>query len=137
MAGLTNQLATALAAEVAAIAGLTTAATPVDSLPTTPFLYVGPSKGTIIGGSTEELVYMFPLHCLIGRASEDRDQYAINELLDQIIAAFRTGMYLGGLAIAELLAFDTDKFYEVDQVSCQSVDLDCRVTRITAQTYTP
>ena len=134
--GLTNQLSVALAAEVASIAGIATASTPVDSIPETPFLYVGDNKGNLIGGSWEEKHYVFQLHCAITRVTEDRDQQAINDLLDQIIAAFRTGIYLGGLGIAQLLTWDTAKFFTLGETDYQSIDFDCEVFVYSAQTYT-
>jgi hypothetical protein len=140
MAGLTNQIASAVAAIAAGVAGVAGASpVPVDSVPNTPFVYLGPPKWTQVGGSWETREYRFPMHYLIVRVgSEDRDQTAINDALDLMDAAFRSGITLGGIATSTLLlAADTDKFYDIGSASYQSIDFDVQVIVMSAQTYTP
>lgn len=141
MAGLTNQIATALAAEAQAVTGIASASSvPVESVPNTPFIYIGPAKLTQIGGSWEEREYHFVMHLLIARVgSEDRDQVAIDDLLDLVLNAFRNGITLGiaGVVSALLVAADTDKFYTIGTMDYQSIDFDVSVTVMSGQTYTP
>lgn len=137
--GLTNDLATALEAEISGITSIAAhSSTPVDAIPQTPFLYVGPPKGTILGGSWEEREYHFPMRCAIGRTTEDRDQIVVNDLLDLIVAAFRTGISLGALAASALvLTFDTDTFFTLGAADYQAILFEVQVIVMSGQTYVP
>ena len=139
MAGLTNQIAAALAVEAAAISGVTGAsATPVNSIPDTPYVYIGPPRVQQVPGSWESRIYTFPMHYLVARVSGDEaaDQAVINDALDAVLNAWRTGVTLGGLGIAEIVAADGDKFYTVATQEYQSVDFDVRVSVYGAGGYT-
>lgn len=141
MAGLTNQIATGLAAEVSSLTGIVArSATPVDTIPNAPFWYVGPPKLMSVAGSWEQRSYNFPLHLLVAMTdSSDRDQVAINDFLDLTLNAFRTGITLSVATVvsAEIKAADTDKFYTLDTQEYQSIDFDCLVTCMGPASYTP
>lgn len=136
--GRTNSLAAALAAECQAITGVATAsAYPVDSIPTTPFMYVGPPKLTQVPGTWEERVYTFPLHYMVARVTEAQDQQTVNDALDLVLDAFRTGITAGGLAVSVLItAADTDRFYTLNGTDYQSIDFEVFVQVMQAGGYT-
>lgn len=142
MAGQTNQIAVALAAIGGSVAGVNgSSPVPVDTIPSTPYFLVGPPKWTQVGGSWEVREYHYLCRLLIARLStEDRDQTAINDLLDLVDAAFRSGITLGGaLTVAStlILSANTDKFYAVGTQEYQSIDMDVQVIVMSGQTYTP
>lgn len=141
MAGVTNtaaaNLAAALAAEVAGLRGAS--ATPLDTLPGTPYAVVGAPKGNVTPGSWEIIEYIFPVDFLISRTvSEARDQVACNDLLDLVMVSLRTGISLSG-AVAYILPgnFDTNTFYTIGSEAYQSVRMELTAAIVTGQTYTP
>jgi hypothetical protein len=140
MAGLKNQIAAALVAEVSGVAGLVaTSSTPVDEIPNAPFFYVGAPKGSLVGGSLEQKELHYPLRVVVTRVSSaDRDQQTVNDFSDLIETAFQTGISLGiaGVVSAELKTFDTDVFIAVGGAQYQAVDYDCVVTVARPATYT-
>lgn len=141
MAGLHNLVANALAADAAAVAGVIgSSAVPVDSLPNTPFVVVGPPRGQITTGSWERLFIVFPMHLFYGRlSSADRDQVAINDLLDLFIAQFRTGITMGvaGVVEAVIASWDTNKEQDVAGESYQLIEFQVSVEVDRPASYTP
>lgn len=140
MPGLTNQLATNMAAVVAGVAGMA-GASPVqlDFIPNTPYAYIGPPKWSQVGGSWEVREYRFPLHILLARtATADREQTAINDLLDLVDATFRTNVTLSGLATSTLLlTADTDLYEDVGGETYILISCDVQVMCMSGQSYTP
>lgn len=141
MPGLHNLIATGLAADAAAVSGIQgSSATPVDGLSTTPFVVVGPPRGTMIGGSWERLFLVYPMTLFFLRAaSADRDQVAINDLVDNFIAQFRFGITLGVAGVCEALisSWDTNKEQDVGGDTYQVVDFAVTVEVDRAASYTP
>lgn len=140
MAGLTNQLATALAAWGAGISGVVGAsATPVSTIPGTPYITVNAPRVTITGGSWETVEYDFPFWYLLERTADEAvQQVQVNDALDLIVAAFRSGISLGGLAVsAEGHTADTDKFAKLGATEYQVIEFHVTVTVMQPETYTP
>lgn len=141
MPGLTNNIAESLRVAAATVPNVqNTAATPVESVPGTPFIYVGPPKLTqIIPGSWDTRIYAIPLIYLVQRVREDADQTMINEALDSVLSTFRNGITLGLLnpqPIAEIRAADTDKFYSVGGADYQGIEFTVVVEVYGPQSYT-
>lgn len=140
MAGLTNNIATALATAAATTPSVTGAsAVPIEGVPGTPYIYVGPPKIQITPGSWDTRIYQFPMHYLIARVAEPIDQTAINDALDAVLTVFRTGITLGltnPQPIALIVAADTDKFYSLDGTDYQSIDFTVAVEVYGPQSYT-
>ena len=140
-AGLHNLVATALAADASAVATISGAsATPVDTLPNTPYVVIGPPRGTIITGSWERLFIVYPMHLFYARTSTaDRDQVALNDLVDLFISGFRTGITQGvaGVVEAVIASWDTNKVQDVGGESYQLVEFLICVEVDRAATYTP
>ena len=126
MAGLHNLIATALAAKAAAVAGMAGgSATPLDSLSGTPYLVIGPPRGQLTPSNWERMFIVFPMHLFYARiSSADRDQTAINDLLDLVIAAFRLNITLGvpGVVEAVIASWDTNKVQDVGSESYQLIE---------------
>jgi hypothetical protein len=114
---------------------------PVNTVPDTPYVYVGPPRIASTLGSWTILEYHFPLHYLLARLSGDEavDQAAINDALDLVLAQFTLGITLGiaGVVSAEIKTGDTDKFYTIGTQQYQAVDLDVVVTWAGPKSPTP
>lgn len=138
--GTTNTTATNLASALAAISGVRGASSvPPDTIPGTPYCVVGAPKGKLTPGSWEIIEYTFPVDYLIARtSSEDRDQKTINDALDAVIAAFRSGITLSGAVDYALIdTFDTEKFYKgPGNEDYQSIQFTVQVLVATGETYT-
>jgi hypothetical protein len=141
MAGLHNLVAQGLAADAAAVAGIQGAsATPVDALPATPFVVIGPPRGSMVGGSWERLFLIYPMHLFFIRAaSADRDQVAINDFCDLFITGFRTGITLGVAGVVEALiaSWDTNKEQDVNGDTYQLIEFVVSVEVDRPASYTP
>jgi len=139
--GLHNQIGTALATKVAAIAGMAGAsATPVDSIPNTPYGVVGPPSGRLEPGNWETITAVYPLRIYIGRTSDAaRTQTDANDFLDLFIAAMRAGITLGiaGVSAALLSSWNTDRFYPIGGEDYQAVDATVTVEIDQPESYTP
>ncbi len=141
MPGLHNLVAQGLAADAALVAGVQgSSATPVDGLPVTPFVVIGPPRGSITPGSWERLFITYPMHLFFIRAaSADRDQVAINDFLDLFITGFRAGITLGvaGVVEAVIASWDTNKEQDVGGETYQLIEFAVSVEVDRAATYTP
>jgi len=138
--GLHNQIGTALSVKVAAIGGMAgCSATPVDSIPNTPYGVVGPPSGRLEQGNWETINAIYPLRIYIGRTSDAaRTQTDANDFLDLFIAAMRVGITLGiaGVSAALLDSWNSDRFYSVGGEDYQAVDASVRVEIDQPESYT-
>lgn len=143
--GLTNQIATGIATQAAAVSGGTaTVATmqgsssePVDGVPTTPYTIVGPPRGRMLSGSWEQLIYQFPMRCYLARlGSGSLTQHDVNEYLDNFLTAWRVNLTIGGVVTEQhIVSWDTDKFYAVAGEDYQAIDFVVEVTVYRSATY--
>ena len=141
MAGLHNQIAAGIEADAAAVAGITQhSPVPVDNIPSTPFAMVGSPKGTMLApGSWEVFTLQFPLQIFYARNTADLDQTALNDFVDLFISQFRLGVTLAvaGVVAAQIVSWDTGKYYNVDGSTFQAIDFTVAVEVARAATYTP
>jgi hypothetical protein len=138
--GLTNQISTAIAAQAAGVAGMVGgSATPLDTIPNTPYAVVGPSSGRIDQpGSWERLYWTVPWRCYVARISNGAlVQTDVNDLLDLILVTFRTGITLGGLVSQSVIAtWQTDRYYTVGIEDYQAIDFVNTVELERSASYT-
>lgn len=141
MAGLTNNIASALATAAAAITHVeNTSPTPVDAVPATPFVWIGPPKiAQITPGSWDTRIYAFTMNYIIQRVREDADQLQLNDAIEDVLTAFRTGITLGLInpqPIAEIRAVDSDKFWSLGGTDYQGIEFTVVVEVYGPQSYT-
>lgn len=140
MAGLTNQIANAIGAQYAAIAGMSgVSARPVDKIPATPFTVVGGPAGRIDQpGSWERTYWTVPVRVFVARVSaDDLTQADVSDMLDLILVALRAGITLGALVSQSVITtFDTDRFYTIGGEDYQAIDLVHTVELERSATYT-
>lgn len=126
MSGLHNLVATALAADAAAVTGISGASpAPLETLPGTPYVVIGPPRGSIVTGSWERLFIFYPMHLFYARVQTPAlDQVAINDLLDLFIAQFRTGITMGVAGVVEVViaSWDTNKEMAVGDMDYQLIE---------------
>ncbi len=140
----TNTLA---AAVVAVVAGVTTSGgvtmvgvSPehLEALPGSPYTLNRPHSGGLDQGSWEEATYNFPMTTFVERRDTDaRTQMLVNDLLDAIVAAFRSATYLGQAAtVCAVTAWDSDNFSKVGGAEYQLLNFTVSVKVFSGQTYT-
>jgi hypothetical protein len=135
------------AAVVAVVAGVTTAGgvamvgvSPehLETLPGSPYTLTGPHQGEMLQGSWEEVTYHFPMTTFVERRDTDaRMQMLINDLLDAIIAAFRSATYLGQSAtVCSVTGWDSDLFSSLGGSDYQLLRFTVAVQVFSGQSYT-
>lgn len=140
MAGLSNQIAQAIANQAKAVAGIRWALPqPPDALPGTPCAIVGPPSGRLDQpGSWERLYWTYPLRVYVATTNDTAHTQAdTNDLLDLFLIGFRTGIGLTGLVAQSVItSWQTDRFYTIGAEEYQCIDFVVTVELERSATYT-
>lgn len=134
--GLTNDIATALAAKLASVSGMAgAAATGAGAVHDVPYAVLGPARSSEISpGSWETEIIEFPLTVLVSAIVEESDSLAAAyDVKDAVQAALRSGITLGlagsGIAQTYLADWNTDAAWsEVGGQAYQALEGTIRVT---------
>lgn len=141
MPGLHNLVATALATDAAAVTGIAgSSPTPIETLPGTPYVVIGPPRGQIVTGSWERMFLVYPMHLFYARVQNPNlDQTSLNDYCDLFITQFRTGITMGvaGVVEAVIASWDTNKEMTVGDEDYQLIEFLVSVEVDRAATYTP
>ncbi len=135
----TQAVAAGIAARVATITTVRGAsATPSDAVPASPWAVVGNHHGTLEAGSFERVTYIFPLRIYVERTADDaRTGAIVNGLVDELVAAFRSGITLGAVvAQTRVTDWDTGTYVETDEAAYQCLDANIEVLVASGQSYT-
>lgn len=133
----TNDIASDLAAQCTNIVRAVSPV-PVDGIGPSPFAMVADHEGTIEPGNWERIDYLFPVNVYVERTADDaRTAETLNDLLDALIAAFRTGIKLAGtVSQALLIGWKTDAYTETETARYKVLQLTVRVTVAQGRAYT-
>ncbi len=135
----TQAIAAAVAAKTAAVTGMRGAsANTINALPASPWAVVGNHRGTFEAGAFEEMTYTFTMHTFVERTGDDdQTQATVNDLLDAIIAAFRSGITLGTtVAQTRITAWNTDLYQETATAKYQVLETTLEILVKSGRTYT-
>ncbi len=140
MAGETNAIKTAVKAKLAATAGILYAYDRLqDTLAGSPAAIMGDHSHSLEPGSWERRVWTFGI--TIAVSSQDRDfadvDTAMNDVLDALIAEFRSGVQLGNTVMASLLdGWDLGRFETIGGEEWWLRPVSLRVFTAAGATYT-
>lgn len=139
--GLINDMADAVKTKMASVTGIrSTYARIPDTIAAAPAAILGPPRIEVEPGQYEKITYTFPLSLYVERTADDaRTAQTLYDLVENTIAAFRTGNFLTGASTgpALLVSIDTNGFDTVGGADYFVAQCELQVHHHSPQTYSP